>query len=69
LGRRAGLDTVGVVDVWAVMSTRGTLGRAGRVTVGLAPCGPWWPLLLGRNKCECLDDQFVTVRGRRGRFG
>jgi hypothetical protein len=32
-------------------------------------CGPWWPLSLWRNKCECLDDQFVIVRERRGRFG
>jgi hypothetical protein len=31
--------------------------------------GPWWPLSLGRNNCECLDDQFVIVRERRGRFG
>jgi hypothetical protein len=31
-------------------------------------CGPWWPLSLGRNNCECLDDQSVIVRERRGRF-
>jgi hypothetical protein len=29
-------------------------------------CGPWWPLLLGRNNCGGLYDQFVIARGRRG---
>jgi hypothetical protein len=24
-------------------------------------CGPWWPLLLGRNNCRGLDDQFVIA--------
>jgi hypothetical protein len=32
-------------------------------------CGPWWPLLLGRNNCGGLDDQFVIAHGRRGRYG
>jgi hypothetical protein len=29
-------------------------------------CGPWWPLLLGRNNCGGLDDQFLIACGRRG---
>jgi hypothetical protein len=51
------------------MFRRVALGRAELGSGGVAAVSPVVTSAVGRNNCGCLDDLFLFVYWRRGRFG